>query len=479
MANKPLEEERDLVSLYAARIRSRGEGTTVETRGARPAPGVHHFGRQRRAQRRSSRWQKGGAASALVAGALLAGAQGVGAAITHDVQPGDTLSEIALQYGTTVPQLATINGIPDPDFILAGTTLTIEPDTTLDPDAAVARYEVQEGDTLSAIAQQFGVTVDAIVAANGIANPDLITVGAVLLIPPADPGVSEPTVSEETGAEADTPESTAVGPTAPESTESTPVASETRSTVPSLHLVVSGETLGEIAKAYGTTVELIAHANAIADPNQLLAGSLLQIPAADAEASEVTAPVAQDDGVLLQNMPVTRQSLPLSSEAAAASITTAYWGSPVSEWVFIENLPSHPNPHRGFRGNISGAFGGTRDYGVYAEPLAEILQRYGFVGEVFYAQGDADLLRQQIDQGRPVIAWITNRTSVQQRGYAWHDEERFVLVPEEHTVVVYGYDAERVYVADPGDGAYRSFSWDDFLRSWGYFDGMALAVYPA
>jgi len=222
MANKPLEEERDLVSLYAARIRSRGEGTTVETRGARPAPGVHHFGRQRRAQRRSSRWQKGGAASALVAGALLAGAQGVGAAITHDVQPGDTLSEIALQYGTTVPQLATINGIPDPDFILAGTTLTIEPDTTLDPDAAVARYEVQEGDTLSAIAQQFGVTVDAIVAANGIANPDLITVGAVLLIPPADPGVSEPTVSEETGAEADTPESTAVGPTAPESTESNP-----------------------------------------------------------------------------------------------------------------------------------------------------------------------------------------------------------------------------------------------------------------
>jgi|GEM_PF-519081 len=469
MANEPLEEERDLVSLYAARIRSRGEGTMVETRGARPAPGVHHFGRQQRARRRSSRWRKGGAASALVAGALIAGAQSVGAAVTHDVQPGDTLSEIALQYGTTVPQLATINGIPDPDFILAGTTLTIEPDTTLDPDTAAARYEVQPGDTLFAIAQQFGVTVDAIVAANGIADPDLITVGAVLLIPPAQPEVSEPPE----------PEAAVTEPSASESTATEPSAREVQPAVPSLHLVVPGETLGEIAATYGTTVELIAHANAIADPNQLLAGSLLQIPAAGTDASEVAPAAAEDDAVMLQGMPVARQSLPLSSEAAAASITTAYWGSPVSEWVFIENLPSHPNPHRGFRGNIFGAFGGTRDYGVYAEPLAEILQRYGFVGEVFYAQGDADLLRQQLDQGRPVIAWITNRTSVQQRGYAWHDGERFVLVPEEHTVVVYGYDAERVYVADPGDGAHRSFAWDDFLRSWGYFDGMALAVYPA
>lgn len=45
------------------------------------------------------------------------------------------------------------------------------------------RYVVQAGDTLSIIAQKFGTTVEAIVRANNITNPDLIFVGQVLMIP--------------------------------------------------------------------------------------------------------------------------------------------------------------------------------------------------------------------------------------------------------------------------------------------------------
>jgi stage VI sporulation protein D len=44
-------------------------------------------------------------------------------------------------------------------------------------------YTVQSGDTLSKIAKRFGVTVDAIVKANNIANPNLIKAGQVLKIP--------------------------------------------------------------------------------------------------------------------------------------------------------------------------------------------------------------------------------------------------------------------------------------------------------
>jgi LysM repeat protein len=44
-------------------------------------------------------------------------------------------------------------------------------------------YVVQQGDTLAAIAQQFGVTVAAIQAANGIEDPDEIIIGQVLVIP--------------------------------------------------------------------------------------------------------------------------------------------------------------------------------------------------------------------------------------------------------------------------------------------------------
>lgn len=44
-------------------------------------------------------------------------------------------------------------------------------------------YVVKPGDTLYKIAARYGVTVSAIVAANNIANPNLILVGQVLIIP--------------------------------------------------------------------------------------------------------------------------------------------------------------------------------------------------------------------------------------------------------------------------------------------------------
>ncbi|MDN5301306.1 MAG: hypothetical protein PWQ60_820 [Thermoanaerobacteraceae bacterium] len=49
------------------------------------------------------------------------------------------------------------------------------------------RYLVRSGDTLSAIAERFGTTVEAIMEANNLANPDIIFAGQVLLIPVEGP----------------------------------------------------------------------------------------------------------------------------------------------------------------------------------------------------------------------------------------------------------------------------------------------------
>lgn len=57
------------------------------------------------------------------------------------------------------------------------------PTATPAPAPTPRSYVVQEGDTLAEIAQQFGTTVEAIQAANGIEDPDLIAVGQVLVIP--------------------------------------------------------------------------------------------------------------------------------------------------------------------------------------------------------------------------------------------------------------------------------------------------------
>jgi len=44
-------------------------------------------------------------------------------------------------------------------------------------------YVVQEGDTLNAIAEKFGVPIEEIVKANNLTNPDVLSIGQELIIP--------------------------------------------------------------------------------------------------------------------------------------------------------------------------------------------------------------------------------------------------------------------------------------------------------
>ena len=96
---------------------------------------------------------------------------------THIVQYGENLSTIAVQYGTTWQELARINALSNPSIIYAGQTLSV----TGGQSVAKSSYCVVEyGDTLSSIAAQFGTTVEHLVLANGISNPNLIYAGQVL-----------------------------------------------------------------------------------------------------------------------------------------------------------------------------------------------------------------------------------------------------------------------------------------------------------
>ena len=74
----------------------------------------------------------------------------------------------------TVAPTATLAPTPPPE--------TPAPTATPAPPAQ-RTYVVQEGDSLAVIAQQFGTTVEAIQAANGIADPNVLTIGDVLVIP--------------------------------------------------------------------------------------------------------------------------------------------------------------------------------------------------------------------------------------------------------------------------------------------------------
>jgi tyrosinase len=97
--------------------------------------------------------------------------------LTYVVQPGDTLSGIAQRFGVSLAALEAANPqIKDPNRIFPGQVIHI-PGTRL-------TYVVQPGDTLSGIAQRFDVNLAALEAANPqITNPNLIFPGQVIRIP--------------------------------------------------------------------------------------------------------------------------------------------------------------------------------------------------------------------------------------------------------------------------------------------------------
>lgn len=69
-------------------------------------------------------------------------------------------------------------------------------------------YRVKPGDTLSGIADLFGVTVDDIVRYNNIADPNSLSVGQVITIPGHSPPVT-PSTTTTPGASTATPAGTA------------------------------------------------------------------------------------------------------------------------------------------------------------------------------------------------------------------------------------------------------------------------------
>lgn len=88
--------------------------------------------------------------------------------ISYVVKRGDTLSEIAQEYDTTVAQLVKENNIENPNLIYVGQVLKVYTPNT---------YTVEAGDTLSEIAQKFNTTVSELVQLNNIENPNLIYPG--------------------------------------------------------------------------------------------------------------------------------------------------------------------------------------------------------------------------------------------------------------------------------------------------------------
>ncbi len=142
---------------------------------------------------RSWRLQLVGAGAGIVVAVLSAQslASAREGATTYQIQPGDTLSAIAITTGIPVDKLVSQNSLKDPNRIVAGQTLSVAPDASPSAVASAAtptavaglQYTVKDGDTLWAIAQANGVSVNDLIQANNLSDADELTLGEVLRLP--------------------------------------------------------------------------------------------------------------------------------------------------------------------------------------------------------------------------------------------------------------------------------------------------------
>ncbi|KAA3661788.1 MAG: LysM peptidoglycan-binding domain-containing protein, partial [Chloroflexi bacterium] len=159
----------------------------------------------------------------------------------HTVQSGENLTIIAQNYGVTVAELLTINGLTEEDILFAGQSLFIPGG---EGEAVATVYTVQIGDSIDSIATAFNATPASILEANRAINAHYeFTVGQTVAV-----------VSR-------------TGSALPQAVTGQP------------HVVAPGETLNMIAARYNVNPMALAAENGLPYPSIVLLGQRLRIPA--------------------------------------------------------------------------------------------------------------------------------------------------------------------------------------------------------
>jgi membrane-bound lytic murein transglycosylase D len=217
----------------------------------------------------------------------------------HNVRKGETLQALADRYKTTVPVLKELNGLKRDSLgrtarLVIPVTGLMEaeavPGTEVSPDQlTMAHMRVEEGsrrarigggrpepggavivrkgDTLARLAKRHGVRVKELANANGLKPASKLKVGAHLVLP------------EPAGA-AESRSAQAAAPKASGGTKSSASAGAARD-VPkraTRYKVHKGDTLDQIARVYGVTVDRLADRNRLKKGQPLRLGLVLVIP---------------------------------------------------------------------------------------------------------------------------------------------------------------------------------------------------------
>lgn len=169
----------------------------------------------------------------------------------YEIRPGDTFYALARRFGVSLEAILAANPGVDPRNLQVGQLVCIPgqapPVPPVPPPVFCpggTPYVIRSGDTLWLIAQRYGTTVEALLRANPGINPQNLQIGQVICIPGTGP---------------------VPPPFCPGGT---------------LYVIAPGDTLWQLAARFGTTVQAIMAANPGLDPNRLVVGQTICIPQA-------------------------------------------------------------------------------------------------------------------------------------------------------------------------------------------------------
>ena len=174
----------------------------------------------------------------------------------HKVRRGQTLGGIAQHYGTRIATLKRLNGLRSAHLIRIGQRLRVpingksgKPTPPRAESAQIATQQsgkithtVRRGETLGGIAQRHNTTVASLKRINGIKNAQLVQAGKKLRISANSHAKAKPQTKYVN------------------------------------HKVRRGQTLGSIARRYGTTVSILKRLNGVTNVKRLQVGHVLRIP---------------------------------------------------------------------------------------------------------------------------------------------------------------------------------------------------------
>ena len=230
----------------------------------------------------------------LVAAALTLSAlmplQAGAASIT--VKAGDTISGLADRYGVSVRSLMKANGIQNSNHVEVGQTLRLPSGARGVVSAGKGRHTVRGGDTLGGIAARYRVSERDLIAINSLPSADHVEVGQTLKLPTS----------------AVLPKPKPVAKAKP-----TPIKANPNATS---HTVARGQTLTQIARAYEVPVASLIDLNTINDPNKVTIGTKLMLR--DTRRPEITESVST--AVPTSTTPATKPVLTATASAPSKTV---------------------------------------------------------------------------------------------------------------------------------------------------------------